>query len=166
MEIRYNLYNLEASFKNYLFAGNKSSVTVKNYLSDLRHFLGWLIFKLKAQNPNVKTEESVINFIQFISSSLITEYHDYLVENRIPEKTIKRRLSTLRKFCSYCINQGWMKENLAKQVKSSKLKVQSYNSKLKAEDLLSQFEKDLIKEKIDQPIITSYLNDVQEFLNL
>jgi hypothetical protein len=54
MENRYNFYNLEASFKNFLLAGNKLPVTIKNYLSDLRHFLGWFIFKCKAQGAKFK----------------------------------------------------------------------------------------------------------------
>ena len=47
---QYNFYNLEASFIRFLNSGNRdlSKVTIKNYISDLRHFFGWFIFRLKA----------------------------------------------------------------------------------------------------------------------
>lgn len=41
----YNLYNLEAPFKEYLVAGNQKDVSIKNYLSDFRHFAGWVMSK-------------------------------------------------------------------------------------------------------------------------
>ena len=113
MEKQYNFYNLEASFKNFLLAGNKTSVTIKNYLSDLRHFLGWNVLKFRIHNSEFRIED--------ISTYLTTEsvklYQDYLNENNVPEKTIKRRLSTMAKFCSFCISQGWIKENPIKQLR-------------------------------------------------
>lgn len=166
---QYNFYNLKASFQKYLLAGNKK-VTVKNYLSDFRHFLGWLILKFNVQNQNLKPEENLSDFFNLINSDLINKYKIYLIENKIPLKTVNRRLSTLRKFCSFCITQGWMKENPGKQVQNLKLnpslRGQNQNSTLKTRELLNQFEKDLIKEKNNQSTINSYLNDVQEFLSV
>jgi len=165
MTNQYNFYNIEASFKQYLLAGNKK-VTVKNYLSDFRHFLGWFILKNKL-NSDLPDITSLINI------RLINEYKSYLIENKIPVKTINRRLSTIRKFCSFCISQGWMKENPGKQVQNIRqaqdsefIEGQNQNLKLKTENLLNQFEKDLIKEKTDRSIINSCLNDVQEFLQI
>ena len=165
MTNQYNFYNIEASFKQYLLAGNKK-VTVKNYLSDFRHFLGWFILKNKL-NSDLPDITSLINI------RLINEYKSYLIENKIPVKTINRRLSTIRKFCSFCISQGWMKENPGKQVQNIRqaqdsefIEGQNQNLKLKTENLLNQFEKDLIKEKTDRSIINSCLNDVQELLQI
>jgi len=157
MDYRYNFNNLEASFKNYLLAGNKKA-TVKNYLSDFRHFLGWLVFKFKSSSFSQIPEDkqSSQDLVLLITPSLVEEYKAYLSDNRIPLKTINRRLSTVRKFCSFCISQGWMKENAGKQVQNSKPKI----------DLLSQFKADLIKDKVCQSTIINYLNDVQEYLNL
>ncbi|KKQ24141.1 MAG: Collagen triple helix repeat-containing protein, partial [Candidatus Roizmanbacteria bacterium GW2011_GWC1_37_12] len=114
MEKGYNLYNLEPQFKKFLTAGNVSPITLKNYLSDFRHFAGWLDFYIKA-NPNVGSiHESTLQ--DFINEKMISEYRSYLVENNLPHKSINRRLSTLRKFCSFCISQGWIKENPAKKI--------------------------------------------------
>ena len=125
MEKQYNFYNLEASFKNFLLAGNKSPVTIKNYLSDLRHFLGWIVLKFKVQSSKFKVDAEPENIAQFITVDLVIEYRSYLSENKVPEITIKRRLSTLAKFCSFCISQGWISTNPMKQVR-----IADYEAKL------------------------------------
>ena len=161
MSDTYNLYNLEAPFKEYLLAGNQKPVSVKNYLSDIRHFFGWMTFKIKNQKSKIKDEElGNLGFIQNIKVETINEYKSYLSENNIPHKTINRRLSTVRKFCSFCISQGWLKENPAKKVGNIG------GIREVGDELLEQFQSDLEKEKLDQSVITSYLDDVREFLGL
>jgi len=123
MQKGYNLYNLEPEFKKYLFAEKISPVSLKNYLSDFRHFAGWMEFYIKA-NSNVGAKfispekrailESPLQ--EFINEKTISEYRTYLIENNLPRKTINRRLSTVRKFCSFGISQGWLKENPGKKV--------------------------------------------------
>jgi site-specific recombinase XerD len=163
----YNLYNFEASFKNYLLAGNVKPITIKNYLSDLRHFFGWLIFKLKVKNQELnpalregreKIENNPINFLNLITPEIIDDYKTYLYENKIPLKTINRRLSTLRKFFSFCINQGWLKENPARKISNIK--------KNKIEEILNQYKQNLVKENFDTKTINSYLEDIREFLSI
>jgi len=111
-EKTYNLYNLEPQFKNFLIAENFSTISLKNYLSDFRHFSGWL--ELYVKSHNIKFSDS--NRFQLITPELISQYRSYLIVNNLPHKTINRRLSTVRKFCSFCISQGWMKENPAKKI--------------------------------------------------
>jgi len=158
MSDTYNLYNLEAPFKEYLVAGNQKPVSVKNYMSDFRHFAGWMILKLKVKSEKLKVETmNGIDFTQQIDHGLVEEYKSYLSENNIPHKTINRRLSTVRKFCSFCISQGWLKENPAKKVG---------NVGGVGDGLLDQFRSDLEKEKLDQSVITSYLDDIRDFLKV
>ena len=157
MDKRYNFYNFEASFKKFLLAENVSPITLKNYLSDLRHFLGWTILKIKAQNKKNFENLSPLEFLNQIDESLVEEYKNYLVVNSIPAKTINRRLSTLRKFFSFCISQGWLKENPAKKIQNLKLKIDS---------IISSFALSLEKENLDQKTIKSYLEVVQQFLSL
>jgi len=157
MDKWYNFYNFEASFKKFLLAENVSPITLKNYLSDLRHFLGWTILKSKAQDKKNFENLSPLEFLNKINESLVEEYKNYLVVNAIPAKTINRRLSTLRKFFSFCISQGWLKENPAKKIQNLKLKIDS---------IISSFALSLEKENLDQKTIKSYLEVVQEFLSL
>lgn len=111
----YNQSNFEALFKEFLLSGIKEKNTVKNYLSDLRHFLGWL-------NQRAKND-SLINLITVINLGL---YKNYLVQNKIPIATINRRLSTIRQFCYFCqVHLGLLKDNPAKNLTNVSLQNKS-----------------------------------------
>src|SRR3989338_4772842 len=145
MSDTYNLYNLEAPFKQYLLAVNHKSVSIKNYLSDIRHFFGWMTLYSKSKQ-----------LISIIDEKSIIEYKSYLSENNIPHKTINRRLSTIRKFCSFCISQGWLKENPAKQI--SNIKSQTSNMLINNRALISPepIEKVTVTKKISNFIIKQW----------
>lgn len=130
MSTLYNLYNFEAPFKNYLLAVIKpakfdkinedrtsqvkmANVSIKNYLSDFRHFTGFVTSVIASDPERAKRVEGLADLI---TSDLVIQYKNYLEQNNIPFKTINRRLSTIRKFCTFCISQGWLKENVAKKV--------------------------------------------------
>ncbi len=167
MNNQYNFYNLEASFKHFLLAGNKKPISIKNYLSDLRHFLGWLTFYLKSKKNNVvlNSLQDFIKVLKQVRYDTIREYKTYLTENSIPYRTVNRRLSTVRRFCGFCISQGWISENPAKQLQNANLKNQNQISKLKTEALVKHFQEDLSKEEIIDPsVIPNYINDIKEFL--
>jgi len=155
MQNGYNFYNLEASFKNFLVAGNKTPTTIKNYLSDLRHFLGWNILNFKAQGSKLKVEIEPKNVVESITGKTITEYQAYLASNKIPEKTIKRRLSTLTKFCSFCISQGWMKTNPIKELHIT-------NCELKANPFKTLIDEYKTKVSLDD---YNNVNDFISFIN-
>jgi site-specific recombinase XerD len=144
MDQLYNLYNLEASFRKFLIAENNSAVTVNNYLSDYRHFCGWHQSEIQPR---------------LFNASLIQAYVSYLQESNIPIKTVNRRLSTLRKFGSFCISQGWMKENPAKHI--SNMAVNSPKSTVR-DETLKEFENFLSDNDNKQSIIS----DIAEFLNI
>lgn len=158
----YNFYNLEASFKEYLLAGNNKPVSIKNYLSDLRHFIGWMTFHIQSNHESEKivkaSNKDLIS--KFLTRENIQEYKNYLEENKIPHKTINRRLSTIRKLCSFCIAQGWMEKNLGKQVVN--IQPRSVN---KTNAFLDQFEKDLRQKGFDNNVVTSSLNTIQDLLH-
>lgn len=178
MSDRYNLDNLEASFKEYLLAGNEkmakkalTPMSIKNYLSDLRHFFGWLIFYLKARNLDFSLFPSPLDLLKQVQQETIANYRAYLLENNIPIKTINRRLSTLRKFFSFGIDQKWFEENPTKHISNVKPKttIIEQNQELiqqQKETILFQFQQDLQKENLDPLVIKSYLADVREFLSV
>jgi len=92
----YNLYNTEAQFKNFLIAGNISQVSIRNYLSDMRHFYGWFM-----------ANHSSNDFIEELNGdkNYFANYNSYLYSSTTSDKTVKRRLSTLRKLCECLVEQ-------------------------------------------------------------
>ena len=128
---QYNLYNLEASFKKFLISGNKnlSLVSLKNYLSDLRHFFAWFFFTLKSDSKNIDNLEIPNIITNFLNKLLIARYKTYLVENNVPVKSANRRLSTIRKLCKFFLSQGWIKENPSKEISNISLTYEKQPSK-------------------------------------
>jgi len=170
---QYNLYNFEALFKQYLVTENISPISSKNYLSDIRHFFGWLTFKLKTQIKDQLIDEK--NIIGLINYEIVLEYKSYLSDNNLPLKTVNRRLSTVRKFCSFCISQRWMKENPAKKIQNLTLpagrqefrvqnQIDQDNEDVTEEKLITKFKEELLKNQ-DIKQVNILINDVKEFLS-
>jgi len=153
MNHQYNLYNYEAKFKTYLIAVKISPVSIKNYLSDFRYFAGWMISQAVDDNQDLAV---------IFTSNLIAKYKTYLITNNLPAKTINRRLSTVRKFCSFCISQGWINTNPAKQV--GNLSKDSLHADDSTASLLSQFETDLIKSGFDKKTVSNHLSNIKELI--
>ena len=119
----YNLYNLEPKFKNFLLAVNISAISLRNYLSDIRHFFGWLISSGKYENDG-----SAEDNIKALNSELIEEYRNYHLSS-LPTRTINRRLSALRKFLEFCQKEAIIAENPAKRVRNISTVVKKVKSK-------------------------------------
>lgn len=122
MEKTCNSSNIEEVFKKSLLAGKDGSMSysddlqrnsVRNYLSDLRSFITWAEAKAGLKGLTSDT-------IPQITVTEILGYRQYLIEENVPYTTINRRLSTLRKFFSFCIEQGWINHNPAKEVENIK----------------------------------------------
>ncbi len=91
-----NLDNIEALFSDYLSAGNSNlSVTsIKNYLSDFKHFIGWV----RASIPSSKINDPLNSVV---NEESLRKYLQYLGSQELPIRTLSRRLSTLRKFIQF-----------------------------------------------------------------
>lgn len=171
MNTQYNLSNLEANFKQYLLTVNTkplNSITIKNYLSDLRHFWGWIQQEFRIQNLEFRIEN-----VQNVKTETIKNYIEYQKLGGIPTKTVNRRLSTLRKFGSFCISQGWMKENVFKKISNvatNKGRLIGNEVATPAErarnDILDQYEQYLVKQNLDRQNIKNLIADVEEFYQL
>lgn len=172
---------LPAVFETYLLTKGSSRITIKNYLSDLNHFLGWLELTLRSQNLpfSLDDPEYVIRYFNFLT---VNKYRNFLVGNELPAKTINRRLSTLRNLASFAISQGWIKENPTKgilnqlsntnkeklmKLTDEGLTVQSSNKPMIMgdSDLLDKFKQSLGKENTSPNTIKNYLSDIRKFLN-
>ena len=155
MEV-YNLSNIEAQFKNFLIAGNVSQVTIRNYLSDLRYFLGW--FRASYGSGDLIAELNA-------KQTILEDFKSFMLGSEIPIKTANRRLSTIRKFF-----QGLRSEGLITLVSDrivSNLDVQLQDTK-SDDDLtfvLDDFRYDLLMN--DQTAtIENDLKTVSELLSL
>ena len=157
MSTPYNLYNFEAEFKKYLIAENFSSVSSKNYLSDLRHFLGWL----SSSSSSIGIELDLEQAKELINKEHLLNYKTYLIDNELPLKTVNRRLSTLRKFCSFCISQGWLNNNPAKEI--SNLINKGYEKTQST--IISQYKLSLMKTGLCKKEIESNLDIVGQILS-
>lgn len=162
---RYNLDNLEAGFRKYLIVQQVSIITLKNYLSDLRHFFGWLVFynsSMRKQTISENLDERSV--IALIDTESIGQYKTYIETNKLPHKTINRRLSTLRKFCTFCISQGWMQENPAKKVIniSAKHTIQDQKTDDIGQHPISN-EQPLYKRKVVPTVHKTFTTDLDGF---
>ncbi|MBI2641514.1 site-specific integrase [Candidatus Roizmanbacteria bacterium] len=123
----YNVFYLQALFEKRLLAENLSSVTVKNYLSDLRFFLGW-----------INADQNSVNLI---STKDIEEYKSFLNNSHFPIKTINRRLSTVRKFFTICLEQKLIYTNPT--IGLTNVEEKPMSSRFASHQLISQREQDV-----------------------
>lgn len=147
--------NLPNYFQVYLQNQDISSVTVKNYLSDLNHFLNWL-HQVTGINHNIAGKSIFGLFTQ----ETLKEYQAYLTQQNIPITTINRRFSTLRKVGRFAQFEGWVKDNPAEKIRNL---TEVANNK--SEQILNEFRHHLEKEKISSVTIKNYLSDLRHFLN-
>ena len=142
----YNLSNLKPKFKNFLRAENISPVSLRNYLSDVRHFLGWFVSTIE--------KDALINFeelIKSISPLIVERYKNEHIKSGLPNKTINRRLSALRKFFLFCQKEALIKQNPAIPVKNISLVKHTSNKRSKnipKEDSSVEKDKLRLKEQI------------------
>ncbi len=108
----YNLSNLEPKFKSYLYSENISPVSLRNYMSDLRHFFGWIFSKNKDKNKNIN------QVLSSVTPNLVEDYKKEHANLKLPTKTINRRLSSLRKFFSFYHKEGLIKNNPTTSLKN------------------------------------------------
>ena len=164
MQNTYNPSNLEALFKQFLLVENVQSEsyntslqsnTIRNYLSDLRFFFGWLArYSMNKPNPVNATHEDIV------------EYRSYLIESNLPYRTINRRLSTVRKFYSFCIDQIWIRINPANNIENVKTTSSHTISDVDQASLLQEYEAYLASQYSQQEaanqksIITEFMQNV------
>ena len=129
-------------FQNYLFLSKISSITLKNYIIDIKQFTQW------AQEAVIGSEMPAEgSVLQKMDSSIIDEYKTRLLhEAKLSPVSINRKLSSLRKYF------GWAQEQ---QLRQSPLSINSQE-----EIAEPQFNKTTIES---QPALSLYnLHDLEE----
>lgn len=157
--------NNDLTVKNFLeklLNDGKSKVSVKNYKSDLSHFLSWSILKLKSFGSYA---ENILEIIPFINKDFFNEYKSYMAENKIKAKTINRRLSTLRSFSRFLVSINALDQDFTDGIQNVGLK-ESSAVRLKDADIVSRFRESLTSDKkVSDNTIKNYVSDVKSFLN-
>lgn len=153
------LDSIKKDFIKYLDQLGISPKTHKNYRSDLSHFTGWLILKVRSFGSYI---ESLTEAVPFLNSSIASEYKNYMVENGIASKTVNRRLSTLRHLSRFMvaaqvINLDFMDgiENITARIKKERT----------LSPVIDDFRSYLESEKVSPNTIKNYLSDIRQFLS-
>lgn len=155
----YNLYNLEANFRTYLLAViNLKAITVKNYLSDIRYFIGWY--------QQQRTESELLGSLKALDRESIEAYKHYLQASNLPSTTINRRLSTVRMFCKFLIDQNILSINPAQHMVNVGSKAKDPIHINTPVQLDPAFLTHLSHKGLHESEISTIQTDVTEFLNI
>lgn len=154
-------------FAKYLDTLGVSPKSHKNYRSDLSHFVGWAILKIRSFGSYV---ENLTEVVPFLNDSLANDYKNYMVENKHPSQSINRRLSTLRHLSRFlvatqAINSDFTVgiENISLFKNTSKPAV-APKVEVKQNDIVDDFKAYLEAEKVSASTLKNYLSDVRQFV--
>jgi site-specific recombinase XerD len=146
-------------FIHYLNNLGISNNSLKFYRSDLAHFTGWLLLKIRSLGA---VAEQLIEAIPFINNRLANEYKEFLVLNNVANKTINRRLSTLRHLSRFFIQSQVLDFDFMEDL--GNVGLQTLKSK-KVYPIFAEFEKHLHQEKVSPNTIKNYLSDIKQFIS-
>lgn len=107
---------------------NYSDYTIKNYKLDLTLFFDFL-------------NKSNINYL-YINKDNVIDYLKYLDKMNLKNSTISRRISTLRTFYNYLMNEGLINSNIFLNVRNPKLekRLPNYLNYTEMEELLESID--------------------------
>lgn len=156
--IHNSLDSVKNDFIKYLSSLGISVKSHKNYRSDLNHFLAWAILKIRSYGSFV---ESLTESVPFLTPSLAREYRNYMRENGFPDKTINRRLSTLRHLSKFMVASQIIDSDFMSDIENISSAVKT---KSQVNPLVNEFRGYLETEKISGNTIKNYLSDIRQFL--
>ena len=153
--------NTIKKFLNNLQDQGKSLVSIKNYKSDINHFLAWAILKLKSLGSYA---DNVIELTPFINRDFFNEYKSYMVENNIKVKTINRRLSSLRNLSNFLYSSQALDRDYMQGIQNVGIGTLP-PMRVKDRDIVERFRESLIKdENVSSNTVKNYVSDVRGFL--
>jgi len=152
---------MENEFNKYLRNLGLSANTHKNYRSDISHFTGWIILKIRTFGSYVET---LTEAIPFISHDLVSEYKAYMTENSTPVKTVNRRLSTLRHLSKFLVASQIIDEDFMSGIENSIEFKEVKEARMSDHPSIGEFRSYLESEKISPNTIKNYLSDIHQFM--
>lgn len=97
-------------FKNYLYVLNASTLTIKNYIIDVKQFKRWIEETIPPESRNSETELMILNSL---NSTIVNDYKNRLLtEMHLSPSSVNRKLSSLRRYMSWANEQGVINSNL------------------------------------------------------
>jgi len=150
MVIPMNNKQITKPFTLYLKSQRVSNITLRNYSSDINHFLDW--FNSPLSDP--------YKIAQSITEEALKKYQQFLQENNIAISTTNRRFSALRQLGRFFIFQGWSKKNPVKKVGNITAKKENNFP----QQLMEKFAKSLKNEGKNKTTIRNYVSDVKGYL--
>jgi len=148
---------IENAFKDYLVSQGISYSSLKYYLSDLNHFFGWFIFRLRSLGIYTDSAEECL---PYISSKIGVDYLDFLTTNKNSVKTINRRLSTLRHLSRFLVENLYNEFDFMAGIQNITLSAAS-----NLNSILAGFQKHLESQNASKNTIKNYLSDIRHFIN-
>ena len=148
-------------FKAYLANTGISKLSLKNYMSDLNNFASWLIAystKIGAHTDNL-TEA-----IPFINEETADEYKTSLTSTTTSKLTINRRLSTLRKFGTFLVEENILDTNFATNLENISVAKRKVKMQVRSKDDLTGFEEYLATQGVSKNTLKNYSADIRQFL--
>lgn len=148
------------AFYEYLSSSGIADKSLKFYVSDLSHFTGWVILKVRSWGVFAETLSEIL---PFIDSKLAHEYRSFLSHNDISPKTVNRRLSTLRHLARFLMHSQLASSDFMEGV--GNIDISASPKDLSMHPLVAEFEKRLEAEKVSPNTIKNYLSDIKHFIN-
>lgn len=100
--------NIIENFKNALRSEDKSEKTIENYIKDIELFFKWIE---ETTGEDLK--------IEYINDFEIQQYRSYLLNvKKYKPSTVNRKLSSIKKFCRWALNQNLLREDPTKEIKN------------------------------------------------
>jgi site-specific recombinase XerD len=148
---------LQTLFSGFLFEAGLSAVSVKNYLSDIRHFLAFCN-NLHQDKPN-STEEIFQNTSKYIDLYLADQKRSFT-----PKNTTNRRLASIRRFITFLSSKFGINSDASTTLPSSSSNANSTSTEQPTiTKILDQFKSYLVKEKKSHSTIKNYISDLNHF---
>ena len=160
-----NQLELQTLFSGFLFETGLSAVSVKNYLSDLRHFFSFC--------ASISTQDNTPS-VQEIFQSISKYLNLYLTDQKksfTPQNTINRRSASIRRFSTFLAVKFGLVSSLQEPSEVSKNTPSSHISPKSSVDnslptiskILEHFRVFLVKEKKSHSTVKNYISDLNHF---
>ncbi len=158
MDTEFTTPKVEELFTDYLARIGITGKTFKNYRSDIAHFTGWLIFRVRTFGVSV---QELTEAVPFLSEGIAKDYKNYLAENNVSSKTVNRRLSTLRHLGCFLLESQILDFDFMNGIQNITL---SENVKPDHHKLVLGFQKHLEGQNVSHNTVKNYVSDIRQFL--